>query len=65
MLKIGVQDLKSLKAKHLLTRNLIFKKLLNIKVINNHLFLKVVSKSYMKQVHQINPIMFLLTKKTS
>ena len=35
ILKIGVQNLKNLKASHLVMRNQIFKKLLNIKVINN------------------------------
>ena len=41
-LKIGVQDLIMLKVSHLLMRNRIFKKLLNIRVVNNRLFLTVV-----------------------
>ena len=41
-LKIGVQDLIRLKVSHLLMRNRIFRKLLNIRVVNNRLFLTVV-----------------------
>ena len=40
-LKIGVQDLIRLKVSHLLMRNRIFRKLLNIRVVNNRLFLTV------------------------
>ena len=41
-LKIGVQDHIRLKVSHLLMRNRIFRKLLNIRVVNNRLFLTVV-----------------------